>query len=280
MEISENLKKTREMENYEKETGKQAIWRGRITDSFKKWQKGEKIYEKDKERVMILVPEEVKRKWQDFIKNSEFSTISKLVRDAVNFYIDLKENQTSIKTASQLSHDLKEHLTTIKGYSQILFENYKDKLDMDVLLKIKSIYDQSLMLEKKIVSNLDKSKITGTAYDILIIEDDFFTVKLLVDFFEIKGYSCKYVLTGTEAIEELQVSIPKLILIDILLPDIDGYQICKKIKSDERLKNVQAFYATAVPHSEVITKMKETGADGYFLKPFNFSEFEALFKHL
>jgi len=65
--ISENLKKTKEMEQYENETGKFAIWRGRITEGFRKWQKGEKIYEKNKERIMILVSEEIKSNWQNFM---------------------------------------------------------------------------------------------------------------------------------------------------------------------------------------------------------------------
>ena len=116
------MKKTEEMDKYENETGKKAIWRGRITDSFKKWQKGEKIYEKDKERIMMLVSEDTKLKWQEFVKKSEYSTISKLIRDAVNFFIDLKERRTSVKTVSQLSHDLKEPLTIIKGYSHLIFE--------------------------------------------------------------------------------------------------------------------------------------------------------------
>ena len=76
------------MEKYEKETGKFAIWRDRITEGFKKWQKGEKIYEKNKERIMILVSEEIKSKWQQFIKNNDYSTISKLVRDALKIFIE------------------------------------------------------------------------------------------------------------------------------------------------------------------------------------------------
>ncbi|MFX1395338.1 MAG: response regulator [Promethearchaeota archaeon] len=268
------------MRKYENETGKKAIWRGRITDSFRKWQKGEKIYEKDKERIMLLVSEDIKSKWQDFVKKSEYSTISKLIRDAVNFFIDLKEKRTSVKTVSQLSHDLKEPLTIIKGYSHLLFENYKEKLDWDIILKIKSIYDQSLTLENKIISNLEDYKNKDIDYDVLIIEDDLFTINLLVDFFEMKGHSCKFVMTGMEALEELQKFIPKLILIDVLLPDIDGYKVCKEIKSNENLKNVPTYYATAVPRSEVLERLEETGADGYFLKPFDFTKFEELFNYL
>ena len=47
--ILDDLKETKEMMEYEKETGKKAIWRGNVTEGFKKWQKGEKVYEKNKE---------------------------------------------------------------------------------------------------------------------------------------------------------------------------------------------------------------------------------------
>ncbi len=104
------------MEKYEEETRRFAIWRGRITEGFRKWQKGEKIYEKDKERIMLLVSEETKSRWQQF-KKDKYPTISKLIREAVNFFIDFKEDQASPKTISQISRDLKDSLTVIKGYS-------------------------------------------------------------------------------------------------------------------------------------------------------------------
>jgi len=117
-------------------------------------------------------------------------------------------------------------------------------------------------------------------YDILIIEDDFLTITLLTDYFRGKGYTCKYFTSGSEAIEEMHRYIPKLVLLDILLPDIDGYEICKIMKSIKRLQKVPVFYMTAVPRSEVDDKMEETGANGYFLKPFDFSKFEMLFNYL
>lgn len=277
--ISNDLKIDKVMEEYEKETGKKAIWRGRVTESFKKWQKGEKIYEKNKERVMILVSDEIKKKWQSFIKKNEIATISKLIRRAVNFYIEFTEESRTLKSATQISHELKEALTIIKGYSNILFENYKDKLDWDIILKLKTIYDQSIILENKIISNLEKPS-KDILYDILIIEDDALTIELLFDYFQSKGYSCKHTTSASETFEEIQRSHPKLILLDIILPDINGYEICKKIKSNKKLNTIPIYFITALPRSEVMDKMEETGADGYFLKPFDFSKFNVLFNNL
>ena len=98
-------------------------------------------------------------------------------------------------------------------------------------------------------------------------------------FFRLKGYSCKDSTSGSETFKELEINKPKLILLDILLPDMNGYEICKKIKSDEDYNDIPIFFITAVPENEVKPKIKETMADGYFLKPFNFSEFEKLFDY-
>jgi CheY-like chemotaxis protein len=73
---------------------------------------------------------------------------------------------------------------------------------------------------------------------------------------------------------------PKKILSDILLPDISGYEICKTIKLNNKLKDIPIFYITAVTEPEVSQKLKETGAEGYFTKPFDLTEFIVLFDYL
>ena len=153
-------------------------------------------------------------------------------------------------------------------------------MDSKILLRLKEIYAQSVFLENKINELLTGIEPEASQYDILIVEDDNSTSMVLADFLEIKGYSSLGVTTGNRAIEELNRSIPKLVLLDIILPDLSGYEICQKIKSDENLKDVPVFYITAIPESEVSKKMEETGADGFILKPFNFSDFEALFDYL
>ena len=91
------------MKIYEKETGKKAIWRGNITKSFKKWKKGEKIHIEDKERVCILVSEEVKKQWQNFAKQNQISTTSRLIREGVKFFMNFKSTSTNLKDLSMPS---------------------------------------------------------------------------------------------------------------------------------------------------------------------------------
>jgi len=279
--ITGDGKLNEEMMRFEKETGKKALWKGLITEKFKKWQRGEKIYNQDKERIGILVSEETKTRWQDFANNNnKITTISRLIRMAVDFYIDYILKTPSERDFAQLSYDLKASLTTIKGFSQLIIEKSSNKLDPDILLRIKEIYSQSLLLENNIKEIQNDKDIENNVYDILVIEDDAPTIMVLTDFFELKGYTCKGVLSGIKGLEELNRNTPKLIILDVILNDISGYEICNKIKSDENLKEIPVFYITAIPESEIVEKLKETGANGFFLKPFNFSQFEILFDYL
>ena len=277
------------MKIYQEKTDKYAIWRGTITEGFKKWLKGEKIYDRDKERISLYVSEQTKTNWQNFKESHEYSTISALIRDSVDYYIEKKSDLLSgglrgmnEKTLSNISHALKEPLTTIKGFSQLLLENYKEELDEEVLSTIKNIFDQSMLLENKIINILDdiQTDEIEPQYDILLIEDDLATIRLLTSYFESKGYKCKGVVSGTKGIDELRSGVPKLILLDIILPDISGYEICKMIKEHQKYKEIPVFLLTAIPGSEVEKKMPETKANGYILKPFDFSDFEILFQHI
>ncbi|MFX1481134.1 MAG: response regulator [Promethearchaeota archaeon] len=277
------------MKIYQDQTGGYAIWRGTITEGFKKWLKGEKIYDRDKERISLYVSEDTKSKWQEFKESHEYSTISALIRDSVDYYIEKKSDLLggglkgmNEKTLSNISHALKEPLTTIKGFSQLLLENYKDELDENVLSTIKNIFDQSMLLENKIINILDniKTEEIEPQYDILLIEDDLATIRLLTSYFESKGYKCKGVVSGTKGMDELRGGVPKLILLDIILPDISGYEICKIIKQSPKYREIPVFLLTAIPGSEVEKKMDETKADGYILKPFDFSDFEILFQYI
>ena len=188
-----------------------------------------------------------------------------------------------MKNLSKISHDLRGPLTSIKGFSQLLIEGYSDKLDVEVLLRLKEIFNQSIFLKKKIDEIFADIEPQTEYYDVLIVEDDDATVMLLSDFFELRGHVSKGVSTGVKGLEELARNTPKIILLDIVLPDINGYEICKKIKFSEKLKKLKeipVYYITAVPEPDVSKHLNETGADGYFLKPFDFAQFEVLFEYL
>ena len=277
------------MKIYQEETDKYAIWRGAVTEGFKKWLKGEKIYTRAKERISLYVEDKVKNDWQDFINvNDDFPTFSELIRQSVNSFIEDSSrvlndlSQLNPTTIANISHALKEPLTSIKGYSQLLLESeeYKGKLSNHIEETIKNIFAQSNILENIIKNFLDNIKPESTPYDILLIEDDLPTIRLITNYFDNKEFVCKGVVSGTKGLEELKRTIPKVILLDIILPDISGFDICHTIKTDNFFKKIPVFFLTAISESEVKKNFQKYGADGYILKPFNFSDFDVIFEIL
>jgi CheY-like chemotaxis protein len=279
------------MEVFEKKTGKKAIWRGRITESFKKWQNGKIDFDSDKERISLYVAKNVKEDWLNFADSSDYSTLSKLIREALKFFIEyrskitLKNKSVDIDFLSSLSHDLKEPLTSIKGYLQFIIEAYEANLDDKVISMIKNVLAQCQILETKIIEYLDRFEMEGEVnekleYDLLLIEDDVETVNLLTRYFESLGISCKGVFSGFKGLKELKKNIPKVILLDIILPDINGYEILKRIKSNQKTKNIPVFFLTAIPNIEIEKKVQGLGATGAILKPFNLSDFDIVQNYL
>ena len=117
-------------------------------------------------------------------------------------------------------------------------------------------------------------------YDILIVDDSKFIIKLLTAVIELKGYSCRSVNNILLAFEELDKNLPKLIFLDINLPDSNGYEFCKILKSKEKFNKVLIYYFTGIAETEVAIKTLETKADGYLKKPFDLSDFVDIIEQL
>ncbi|MFW9881943.1 MAG: response regulator [Candidatus Thorarchaeota archaeon] len=240
-------------------------------------------YSQDKERISLYVSKDIKEEWQTFAKNNDYSTLSKLIREALKFFIQCRGLDPF-----NLSHDLKEPLTSIKGYLQLIIETYGDSIESSVMSTLKNVLNQCLILENKIIEYLDKFEseleegIPGQEikYDILLVEDNQETVNLLVSYFESLGIACRGVLSGLKGLKELKRFMPKVILLDILLPDINGYEILKRIRAEEKLKDIPIFLLTAIPGVEVEKKSLDLGATGSILKPFNLTDFDVLYKYL
>ena len=87
------MEKTEKMKRFERETGLKAIWRGKITNAYKKWEAGEKIYARNKERISLYVTKEMKNEWKEFIKNNDdIPGFSELIRMGITEYISLRKS--------------------------------------------------------------------------------------------------------------------------------------------------------------------------------------------
>jgi two-component system alkaline phosphatase synthesis response regulator PhoP len=104
---------------------------------------------------------------------------------------------------------------------------------------------------------------------IVIIEDEKDIVDLVRYNFGKQGFEVEGFLRGKEGLEHLRRKPGVLVLLDILLPDTDGIEICRRLRSDERLKDVPVIFLTA--KGEEIDRVLglEIGADDYVVKPFS-----------
>ena len=103
---------------------------------------------------------------------------------------------------------------------------------------------------------------------ILIVEDDDDIRELIAFNLEMSGYGILKCDNGEEAINLAVEHQPDLILLDVMLPGISGFDVCKKIKKNSRLQNIPVIMLTARTDDEDIITGLETGADDYITKPF------------
>ena len=104
---------------------------------------------------------------------------------------------------------------------------------------------------------------------ILIVDDELDTVKLAKRLLEIEGFNVITAYDGEEALNQVYNEKPILILLDIKIPKIDGYDVCKKIKENPDYKDTKIIMFTAKVFEKDKIKGKEVGADDYITKPFS-----------
>ncbi len=108
--------------------------------------------------------------------------------------------------------------------------------------------------------------------DILVVDDTPDNLRLLIRILQKEGYKVRPVTNGFSALEAIQSSRPDLILLDIMMPDISGYEVCEKLKSDRYLREIPIIFLSAL--EDVLNKAKafEVGGCDYITKPFQVKE--------
>lgn len=107
---------------------------------------------------------------------------------------------------------------------------------------------------------------------ILIVDDTPANVALLLDQLSQHGFKILVAEDGESAIEQVKYARPDLILLDVLMPGIDGFETCRRLKAEQEIKDIPVIFMTAL--SETTDKVKgfETGAVDYVTKPFQYEE--------
>ncbi len=104
---------------------------------------------------------------------------------------------------------------------------------------------------------------------ILVVEDEEDILELVCFNLKKEGYRVKGVTSGEEALQEVERQIPSLIILDLMLPGADGFDVCKSLRSDSRTKAVPVIMLTARSEEADIVIGLELGADDYLTKPFS-----------
>src|SRR5713226_10031856 len=104
---------------------------------------------------------------------------------------------------------------------------------------------------------------------ILVVDDTPKNVKLLADLLTVKGYSVVTAASGAEALRQVEAEEPDLVLLDVVMPEMSGYEVCRKIRENPETGILPVVMVTALDPGEERIKGIEAGADDFLTKPIN-----------
>ena len=109
-------------------------------------------------------------------------------------------------------------------------------------------------------------------HSVLIVEDDLDVAEMLEAYFRGQGYGIQTVNWGEDALAACQDAVPDLILLDIRLPDIDGYEVARRLRLNRRTEKTPIIFLTERRQRDDRLRGLELGADDYITKPFDIQE--------
>ena len=104
---------------------------------------------------------------------------------------------------------------------------------------------------------------------ILFVEDEPLILKFVSLRLESLGYKIIKAIDGAQALKLIHEKNPDLVLLDVRMPIMDGYEVCKRVRANKKLKHIPIILFTASDPTLVITKVTEVGANDYIIKPFD-----------
>jgi len=116
----------------------------------------------------------------------------------------------------------------------------------------------------------------------ILLADDEEDIKTVISLYlSSKGYEVITAYDGLDAIDKAKTEKPDLILLDVMMPIMNGFEVCQKLKDDAETQNIPIIMLSAAAQSDTITKSLELGAKDYIVKPFEPERLDKiLFKYL
>ncbi|MFC1541103.1 response regulator transcription factor [Candidatus Latescibacterota bacterium] len=115
---------------------------------------------------------------------------------------------------------------------------------------------------------------------IVLAEDEAHIARLITFKLEREGYELHWEADGGSALEKVREIIPDLVILDIMMPVMDGYEVLKHIKEDDSLKEIPVIMLTAKSQEQDIIKGFNLGSEDYIVKPFKPAELAARIKKI
>ena len=206
---------------------------------------------------------------------------------------------------SELRHNLRTPLNAIIGYSEILIEDFEDDLSEECIKDLNTILTLSRETETAIerfvdfikgdlIENAGEDSEQGQIQnaeslfrslgdidysleiedhlkgsDVLIVDDNKTNCEVLERRLSQNGLSCRVALDGTSAIKEVETKTPDLILLDVMLPDINGLELLKRFRKDNERDELPIIMVSAFNDVDSTAKCIKLGASDYLPKPLN-----------
>jgi two-component system alkaline phosphatase synthesis response regulator PhoP len=115
---------------------------------------------------------------------------------------------------------------------------------------------------------------------ILIADDNIQNCELIDAYLSEEGYEMLVAYDGLQAMKRIEEQLPDLVLLDIMMPKLSGYEVCKRIKSNPRTKDIPVLMVTALNEQGDIEKAVRAGCDDFLTKPVNSLELKTRVKSL
>ena len=104
---------------------------------------------------------------------------------------------------------------------------------------------------------------------VLVVDDDD-RVREMIEFrLTLFGYEVVQATNGQEGLVAVRREQPDLVLLDVMMPELDGFQVCRRLKQDEATKGIPVVMLTAKAEAKDVTRAFESGADDYVVKPYD-----------
>lgn len=109
-------------------------------------------------------------------------------------------------------------------------------------------------------------------YSILLVDDTPSNLDVLIDFLQEYGFTLRVALSGESALQRIRYAAPDLVLLDVLLPGIDGFETCRQLKADPATRDIPIIFMTSLASAEDKVRGFEVGAVDYVTKPLQQAE--------